>query len=198
MKLKIFEQNEHLENLTPFEIMATDITILNGVIKGEPIYKKGRKVSSGYFLDKEQTNMAIQKIFEDEIDSKGFLVGLNVYLKWFDIYENPVLTKEIYVPFSISESAETSSKRRKRAVNYLQEAGIRLGVKKHIDKLFDYYSNYQESVVSKNLINSYIENNSKELQVAITKEKTPGIKKILSHKLPNKTTVKDSFLYQIT
>ena len=198
MKLKIFDQNEHLDTLTPFEIMATDITILNGIVKGEPIYKKGRKVSSGYFLDKAQKNMAIQKIFEDEIDEKGFLVGLNVYLNWYDIYENPVLTKKIFVPFSISESAEASNKRRKRAVNYLQEAGTRLGVKKYIDILFDHYSNFQVSGVNKNLINSYIENNSKELQAAITSEKIAGIKKILSHKLPNKLTVKDSFLFQIT
>lgn len=164
MRLKIFEQNQHLKDLTPFELMAKDITILNGIVKGEPIYEKGRKTSTGYFLDKEQTNLAIQKTFSDELDENGFLKGLNIVIKWFDIYGNPVLVKPVYVSLSLSESAEMIIKRRKRIIDYLKESGVRLGVKQHIDSLFSHYTNYQQSGVTKNLLNSFIENGSDELK----------------------------------
>lgn len=198
MKLKIFEQNQHLKDFTPFEIMAADITILNGIVKGEPTYEKGRKAQMGYFLDKQQTQLAIQKTFSDEVDENGFLIGLNVLMKWFDKYENPVLTKSIYIPFSMSESAEIKTKRRKRIINYLQEAGARLGVKQYIDLLFNHYSNFQESGGTKNLINSFVENGSIELQQAVMNETDQEVLQILNHTLPDKVTVKDSLLYQIT
>lgn len=197
MKLKIFEQNQHLKDLTPFELMAKDITILNGIVKGEPIYEKGRKNSTGYFLDREQTNLAIQKIFSDELDENGFLKGLNIIIKWFDIYGNPVLVKPVYVSLSLSESAEMIIKRRKRIIDYLKESGVRLGVKQHIDSLFSHYTNYQQSGVTKNLLNSFIENGSDELKQAVTNENNQEIADILNHVLPNGTTIKDSLLHQI-
>ena len=198
MKLKIFEQNQHLKNCSPPEVMATDITTLNGIVKGEPAYKKGRKTSAGYFLDKQKTKLAIQKTFSDEIDENGFLKGLNVFIKWFDIYENPVLTKSVFVSFSISESAEMIAKRRKHVISYLRESGIRLGVKQYIDALFSHYSAYETSGVIKNLINSFIENGSAELQQAVTDEDNQEIVRILNQVLPNGETIKDAFLYQIT
>ncbi|MBL7881690.1 MAG: hypothetical protein JNN23_17800 [Chryseobacterium gambrini] len=198
MKLKIFEQNQHLKDLTPFELMAKDITILNGIVKGEPTYEKGRKAFAGYYLDKEQTNLAIQKIFSDELDENGFLKGLNILIKWFDIYGNPVLVKRVYVPLSVSESAEIIIKRRKRMIDYLKESGLRLGVKEYIDSLFNYYSNYQQSGITRNLLNSFIENGSDELQQAVTNENNQEITGILNHILPNGTTVKDSLLDQIS
>lgn len=198
MKLKIFEQNQHLKDLTPFELMAKDVTILNGIIKGEPTYEKGRKTSTGYYLDKGQTNLAIEKTFSDELDENEFLKGLNILIKWFDIYGNPVLVKRVYVPLSVSESAEIIIKRRKRMIDYLKESGVRLGVKEYIDSLFNYYSNYQQSGITRNLLNSFIENGSDELQQAVTNENNQEIAGILNHILPNGTTVKDSLLDQIS
>lgn len=198
MQLKIFELNQHLATLTPLEVMATDITILNGIVKGEPVYKKGKKISAGYFLDKKQTRLAIEKTFSDELDENGFLIGSNILITWFDVYGNPLLTKSVFVPFSIAESAEMITKRRKRVINYLQEAGMRLGVKQYIDFLFNYYSGYQKSGVIKNLVNSFIENGSDELQQAVINEDNPEILQILNHTLPNGETIIDSLLYQIT
>ncbi|WP_294312477.1 hypothetical protein [uncultured Chryseobacterium sp.] len=198
MQLKIFELNQHLRTLTPLEVMATDITILNGIVKGEPVYKKGKKISAGYFLDKKQTILAIEKTFSDELDENGYLTGSNILIKWFDVHGNPVLTKPVFVPFSIAESAEMITKRRKRVINYLQEAGIRFGVKQYIDFLFNYYSGYQKSGVIKNLVNSFIENGSAELQQAVISEDNPEVLQILNHTLPNGETMKDSLLYQIT
>ncbi|WP_336718114.1 hypothetical protein [Chryseobacterium mucoviscidosis] len=198
MKLKIFEQNQHLKDLTPFELMAKDITILNGIVKGEPTYEKGRKAVAGYYLDKEQTNLAIQKIFSDELDENGFLKGLNILIKWFDIYGNPVLVKRVYVPLSVSESAEIIIKRRKRMIDYLKESGVRLGVKEYIDSLFNYYSNYQQSGITRNLLNSFIENGTEELKDAVLNENNEEIVGILNHILPTGTTIKESLLDQIS
>ncbi|WP_241277980.1 hypothetical protein, partial [Chryseobacterium mucoviscidosis] len=126
------------------------------------------------------------------------LKGLNILIKWFDIYENPVLIKRVYVPLSVSESAELVIKRRKRIIDYLKESGIRLGVKQHIDSLFSYYSNYQQSGITKNLLNSFIENGTEELKDAVLNENNEEIAGILNHILPTGTTIKESLLDQIS
>ncbi|GEN78054.1 hypothetical protein [Chryseobacterium hagamense] len=199
MQLKIFELNQHLTMLTPLEVMATDMTILNGIVKGEPVYKKGKKISAGYFLDKEQTKLAIEKTFYDKVDKNGFLTGSNILFKWSDIYENPVLTKAVFVAFYIAKSAGIMTKSRRRSINYLQEAGMRLGIKQYIDFLFDYYySNYQKSGVIKNLVNTFTKNGSAKLQEALRNEENPEVLQVLHRALPDGEKMIDSLLYQIT
>lgn len=205
MKLKILGFNPHLQNLTDFEIMTTDITILNGIVKGEPVYQKGVKISSSYYLDKAQTDLAIKKIFTDEYDENGFLIGLNMTIEWYDTLDNIGLSKDVYIPLSVSESASIISKRRKRAINYLQEAGVRLGVSQYIDLLFTHYSAYLVDGVTYNFINNFIENGTKEFENAVLNETNEQILGILnftieppSAEYPNGVKVKDSILQQIT
>ncbi len=198
MNLKIFRNNPHLRKLPYQEIMATDITILNGIVKGEPTFTKGRKVSARYYMDKEQKDLAIEKVFSDELDSNNALIGLNMKIIWYDMQGQIGMEKEVYIPLSIAESVEIIIKRRKRQVNYLQEAGVRMGVKEYIDALFGHYSGYLKDGITLNLLNNYIENGTDELEQAIKSETNELYLQILSAKLPDGVTVKDSILYQIT
>ncbi len=198
MELKIFKYNTHLRGKSPQEIMAVDITVLNNIVKGEPKYDKGRKVLANYYNDNAQTELAIQKSFEDVIDTDGFLTGLNITINWFDVFEDPVLVKTVFVPLSITESADIVRKRRERKIIFLQEAGIRLGVKQYIDILFDHYSHYRKNEMTRNLLNSFIENNSEELKAAINEEEDIQINTILDYQLPGGGSIKASFLNQIT
>ncbi len=180
------------------EIMAVDITVLNHVVKGEPVYDKGRKVLTNYYSDQAQTDLVIQKSFKDVEDENGFLTALDITIKWFDIHEDPILVKQVYVPLSVTESANILRQRRERKIIYLQEAGIRLGVKQFIDILFDHYSHYRKHQLTKNLLNSYIENDSEALALAINEEDDIQINTILDYQLPTGATVKAAFLNQIT
>lgn len=198
LKLKIFKLNSHLEKLAPIEIMATDFTILNGIVCGEPVYEKGRKVSAGYYINEAQKEVAILKTFTDRIDESGFLVGLDMKLEWFDVKGNPVLLKLIYIPLSTTEAAELIRGRRKRQINYLQETGVRMGVSQYINILFNYYSAYLKGNVTLNLLNNYIENGTKDFENAVKAETNTQISQILAATLPNGVTVKDSILNLIS
>lgn len=199
LKLRIFSLNQYLQKVDAQEIMAIDFTILNGIVAGNPVYEKGVKKEANYFLSKQQTeeSLAVKKSFEDVVDDDGFLVALNMKIEWFDIFGNPSLVKEQYIPLSTSESAEILTKRRKRQINYLQEAGVRLGVKQYIDLLFGFYSAYLVDGKTLNLLNNYIENGTNEFQTAIENETDKQILQILSTKLPDGDTVKQSILNQI-
>lgn len=197
LKLKIFRTNPQLQKLSSLDIMATDFTILNGIVCGESTYEKGVKKTSPYFIDNEQKELSVLKTFED-ITEDGFLKAMNMKIQWFDEFNNPALSKDVFIPLSTSEAAQILVGRRKRQINYLQEAGIRLGVKQHIDTLFSYYSAYLVKGKTLNLLNNYIENGSIEFKNAINAESNTQIKQILSAKLPNGNTVKQAILNQIT
>lgn len=196
--LKIFFQNQHLQGLSAHQIMATDITILNGIVKGNPIYEKGRKTLSPYYLDEAQTDIAIDKTFEDVYNEEGFLIAIRMVIRWYDVMGHVSLTKPVYIPLSINETASIIKERRQRQIAFLQEAGIRMGVKQYIDMLFNYYSNLLQGEITVNLINRYIENGSKDFENALKAETNPGILQILNSVLPDNETVKDSILRQIT
>ena len=198
MKLKIFKTNPHLLNITPPEIMTKDITTLNGIVKGEPTYSKGVKESSYYYLDKEQTDLAVKKTFIDEYDANGYLIGLNMKIEWYDEMNKPALEKLVYIPLQASEASEMIKSRRRRQISYLQEVGDRLGVRQYIDILFNHYSFVLVGELTKNYINNYIENGSKEFEEALKNEKDPQILGILNNKLPDGDTVLNSILRQIT
>jgi len=155
LKLKIFKTNPQLKNLHPLDIMATDFTILNGIVCGEPTYDKGIKKTSPYFIDNEQKELAVLKSFEDVFED-SFLKAMKMKIQWFDEFNNPALSKDVFIPLSTSEAAQILVGRRKRQINYLQEAGIRLGVKQYIDMLFGYYSAYLKDGRTLNLLKMYL------------------------------------------
>ena len=196
--LRIFPQNQHLVGLTAHNIMATDITILNGIIKGNPVYIKGRKTLSPYYLDEAQTEIAIDKTFEDVFNEEGFLVAIRMLIRWYDVMGNIALTKPVYIPLSINEAASIVKERRQRQITYLQEAGVRMGVKTYIYMLFNYYSNILNGNVTIDLIKRYVDNGSKEFEEAIKNETNSNINQILNATLPDGETVKTSILKQIT
>lgn len=200
LKLKIFEQNPHLQKLDVFSIMAVDFTILNGIVAGNPIYEKGVKKEASYYLDRKQNieSLAAKKSFTDVYDKDGFLVALDMKIEWYDIYGNAGLSKDQHIPLSTSESASILTKRRKRQINYLQEAGVRLGVKQYIDMIFAHYSAYLVGDKTLNLLNNYIENGTNEFKEAILNESDTQIKQILEAELPDGNTVKLAILNQIT
>lgn len=197
MALKITTQNPWIESKEPNEIMAIAVEVLNGISKKEPEYSKGRKLRTDFVITGTE-DVCISQIYEDRFDENGNLVGTNMRIEWYDDRGNPALFKNVYTPLSIQEASETITSRRKRQINYLQEAGKRMGVKQYIDMLFGYYSAQVISGKTVNLINSYIENGNKDFQNALNNETNTQILQILGAKLPDNKTVKESILYQIT
>jgi hypothetical protein len=196
LKLKLFRTNPQLQNLSALDIMSIDFTILNGIVCGEPTYEKGVKKTAPYYIDEKQSQLAILKSFEDVIEN-GFLKAIRMKIEWFDEHNNPGLSKQVFIPLSTSEASNILIGRRKRQINYLQEAGVRLGVKQYIDLLFNHYSAYLVQKKTLNLLNNYIENGSNEFESAINSETNDTIKTILNTKLPDDNTVKDAILNQI-
>lgn len=194
--LKIFKTNPQLKGLNEFDIMSTDFTILNGIVCGEPTYKKGVKKTAPYYIDEKQSQLAVLKSFEDVIEN-DFLKAIKMKIEWFDEYGNPGLSKQVFIPLSTSEASNILIGRRKRQINYLQEAGVRLGVKQYIDLLFSHYSAYLVQKKTLNLLNNYIENGSNEFENAINSETNDTIKAILNTELPDGNTVKNAILNQI-
>lgn len=119
-------------------------------------------------------------------------------IEWLDEMGNPALFKTITNSLPISSASEEIRSRRKRQINYLQEAGVRMGVKQYIDMLFGFYSAQVINGKTLNFINSYIENGSKEFENAIKVETNTQILAILNAQLPDKNTVKQAILNQIT
>jgi len=197
LKLKLFRTNPQFEQLSALDIMSTDFTILNGIVCGEPTYEKGVKKTSPYYIDEEQKQLAILKSFED-VTEEGFLKAIRMKIEWIDEYGNPGLSKQVFIPLSTSEASNILIGRRKRQINYLQEAGVRLGVKQYIDMLFNHYSAYLMEGKTLNYLNNYIENGSKEFEIAVKAETNAQIKAILTTKLPDNNTVQQSILNQIT
>lgn len=195
--LKITTQNPWLEDKHPTEITSIAVEVLNGISKKEPEYSKGRKLRTDFVITGTE-DVCISQIYEDRFDENGNLVGTNMRIEWYDDRGNPALFKNVYTPLSIQEVSETITSRRKRQINYLQEAGKRMGVKQYIDMLFGYYSAQVISGKTVNLINSYIENGNKDFQNALNNETNTQILQILGAKLPDNKTVKESILYQIT
>ncbi|QCW20680.1 hypothetical protein [Flavobacterium phage FPSV-S29] len=196
MKLKIFKHNSWLENKHPEEIMAIPIEVLNGITKGEPEFVKGTKIKTEFYSDKKD-NVVVKQTYTDVLDENGFLVGINMKIEWLDEMGNPALFKTVTNSLPISSASEEIRSRRKKQINYLQEAGIRLGVKQYIDMLFGFYSARVISGKTLNFLNNYIENGSKEFENAIKSETNEQILAILNAKLPDNITVKDSILNQI-
>lgn len=197
MNLKIFKQNPWLQDKQPIEIMATAVEILNGITKKEPEFSKGKKLRTDFVISNTD-EIAISQIYDDILDADGFLIGTKMRIEWYDEMGNAALMKDVHSPLSIQEVSEIITSRRKRQINYLQEAGARMNVKQYIDMLFSYYSAQVVGGKTINLINSYIENGSKDFQNAINKESNTQILQILNAQLPDGKTVKDSILYQIT
>ena len=197
MNLKITTQNPWLENKLPNEIMAIAVEVLNGISKKEPEYSKGRKLRTDFVITGTE-DVCISQIYEDRFDENNNLVGTNMRIEWYDEKGNPALFKNVYTPLPIQEASEVITSRRKRQINYLQEAGVRMEVKQYIDMLFGYYSTQVVNGKTVNLINSYIENGNKDFQNAINNESNTQILQILGAKLPDGNTVKQSILYQIT
>lgn len=197
MKLKIFKHNSWLENKHPEEIMATPIEVLNGITKGDPEFVKGVKIKTEFYSN-EKDNVVVKQSYTDVLDENGFLVGINMKIEWLDEMDNPALFKTVTNSLPISSASEEIRNRRKRQINYLQEAGTRLGVKQYIDMLFGFYSTIVVGGKTLNFLNSYIENGSKEFENAIIAETNEQILAILNAKLPNGKTVKESILNQIT
>lgn len=197
MKLKIFKQNPWLEGKQPEEIMATPVEVLNGITKGEPEFVKGTKIKTEFYSD-EKENVVVRQTYTDVLDENGFLVGIDMKIEWLDEMGNPALFKTVTNSLPISSASEEIRSRRKRQINYLQEAGTRLGVKQYIDMLFGFYSAQVVSGKTLNFLNNYIENGSKEFEMAIKAETNAQILAILGVKLPDGETVKDSILKQIT
>lgn len=196
MKLKIFKHNRWLQEKQPEEIMATPVEVLNGVIKGDPEFVKGVKIKTDFYCD-EKDNVVVRQTYTDVLDENGFLVGINMKIEWLDEMGNPALFKTVTNSLPISSASEEIRNRRKRQINYLQEAGTRLGVKQYIDMLFGFYSAKVISGKTLNFLNNYIENGSKEFESAIKSETDEQILAILNAKLPDDITVKDSILNQI-
>ena len=195
--LKITTYNPWLEDKHPTEITSIAVEVLNGISKKEPEFSKGKKLKTDFVITGTE-DVCISQIYEDRFDENGNLVGTNMRIEWYDDKNNAVLFKNVYTPLSIQEASETITSRRKRQINYLQEAGKRMGVKQYIDMLFVYYSAQVIGGKTVNLINSYIENGSKNFQNAINNESNIQILQILGAKLPDNKTVKESILYQIT
>lgn len=198
LKLKIFSSNEYLKDRHPSEILSTPVEVLNGLVKEDPIFVKGVKTKVDYTIVGDSKNVAISQSYSDVVDDKGFLIGVDMKIEWFDENGNPSLQKIVRQSLPISEASETIRSRRKRQINYLQEAGVRLGVKDYIDKLFNFYSTILIDGKTINLLNNYIENGSKNFENAINSETDKGILQILKAKLPDGLTVKQSILNQIT
>ena len=197
MKLKIFKHNAWLEGKHPEEIMATPVEVLNGITKGEPKYIKGRKIKTDFYANDEK-DVVVRQSYNDVLDENGFLIGIDMKIEWFDEMGNSALFKTVQNSLPISSASEEIRSRRKRQINYLQEAGTRLGVKQYIDMLFGYYSAQVINGNTLNFLNNYIENGSKEFENAIKAETNSQILAILGAKLPDGETVKDSILKQIT
>ena len=196
MKLKIFKHNPWLEGKQPDEIMATPVEVLNGITKGEPEFVKGTKIKTEFYAE-DKDNVVVRQSYTDVVDEKGFLVGIEMKIEWLDEMGNPALFKTVTNSLPISSASEEIRSRRKRQINYLQEAGARLGVKQYIDLLFGYYSTQVVSGKTLNFLNNYIENGSKEFEKAINKETNEQILQILNVPLPDGKTVKESILNQI-
>lgn len=197
MKLKIFKQNPWLEGKQPDEIMATPVEVLNGITKGEPEFVKGTKIKTEFYSE-EKDNVVVRQSYTDVLDENGFLVGIGMKIEWLDEMGNPALFKTVTNSLPISSASEEIRSRRKRQINYLQEAGARLGVKQYIDLLFGFYSAQVVSGKTLNFLNNYIENGSKEFEKAINKETNEQILQILNAPLPDGKTIKESILNQIT
>ena len=197
MNLKIFRQNKWLENKSPDEIMATPVEVLNGIIKGEPEFIKGRKIKTDFYSTNDKDDIVVRQSYTDVFDENGFLVGIDMKIEWFDEMGNPALFKTVQNSLPISSASEEIRSRRKRQINYLQEAGVRMGVKQYIDLLFNFYYTVIIGNKTVNFLNNYIENGSKEFENAIKNESNPQILAILNAKLPDGETVKDSILKQI-
>ena len=178
--------------------MATPVEVLNGIVKGEPEFIKGRKIKTDFYSTNDKDDIVVRQSYSDIFDEKGFLVGIDMKIEWFDENGNPCLQKIVRQSLPISEASETIRSRRKRQINYLQEAGVRLGVKDYIDKLFNFYSTVLIDGKTINLLNNYIENGSKDFENAINAETDKNILAILKAKLPDGLTVKQSILNQIT
>lgn len=198
MELKIFRQNKWLESKTPDEIMATPVEVLNGIVKGEPEFIKGRKIKTDFYSTNDKDDIVVRQSYTDVFDENGFLVGIDMKIEWFDEMGNPALFKTVQNSLPISSASEEIRSRRKRQINYLQEASVRLGVKQYIDLLFGYYSAQVVGGKTLNFLNNYIENGSKEFESAIKAETNAQILAILGAKLPDGETAKDSILKQIT
>jgi|LakMenEpi03Aug12_release.lakeMendotaPanAssembly.Ray.scaffolds.fasta_scaffold00217_22 hypothetical protein len=196
MKLKIFKHNPWLETKHPEEIMATPVEVLNGITKGDPEFVKGVKIKTEFYSD-EKDNVVVRQTYTDVLDNNGFLIGINMKIEWLDEMGNPALFKTVTNSLPISSASEEIRSRRKRQINYLQEAGTRLGIKQYIDMLFGFYSARVISGKTLNFLNNYIENGSKEFENAIKSETNEQILAILNAKLPDNVTVKDSILNQI-
>lgn len=188
--LKIYINNPHLQNKPLSEIKNTDFTLLEGVISGDIVYNKGRKVSKSYYINNNKSfvDLAVVKSYSDIIDSQGFIVGISTEIHWFDTLNKVAITKVKEKQLTISESAELIVSRRKRAINYLQEAGRRLGVGQYIDSLFKHYSSQ---------IYSFIENGTEEFEKSMMSETDANLLQILNYKLEDGVTVKQSILKQI-
>ena len=197
MKLKIFRQNKWLESKTPDEIMATPVEVLNGIIKGEPEFIKGRKIKTDFYSTSDKDDIVVRQSYTDVFDENGFLVGIDMKIEWFDEMGNPALFKAVQNSLPFSSASDEIRSRRKRQINYLQEAGVRLGVKQYIDLLFNFYSTVFIGNKTVNFLNNYIENGSKEFENAIKNESNPQILAILNAKLPDGETIKDSILKQL-
>lgn len=196
LNLKIFAQNPWLIEKHPSEIMAIPVEVLNGITKGEPEFTKGVKIKTDFYMN-DKDNVVVSQKYNDILDENGYLVGINMKIEWYDENDNAVLFKNVYNSLPISSASEEIRNRRKRQINYLQEAGVRMGVKQYIDMLFGYYSAQVVGGKTLNYLNNYIENGSKEFENAIKAESNQQILAILNATLPDGETVKDSILKQI-
>lgn len=189
-ELLILKTNSFLKNKTREEIESIDIDLLQGLHK-ESKYSKGYLYQKNYYLDNDKKVLCVKRTYE-LVYENNFLIGEKNEIFWYDEKGDVSLQKSFVVNFSAKEAAFKKSQIRQIQIDYLQhpEKPYQIpAIISAINKLFEHY---------KNVIIDYRLSGSNSFKEAIENETDSSILTILNTKLPDKKTVKESILYQIS
>lgn len=189
-ELLILQSNAFLANKSEDEIKSFDIDLLEGLHK-ETKYSKGYLYKKSYYTDKNKTILAIERTFE-LVFKNNYLTGEKSVIKWFDTQKNVFCVKETYTDFSAKDSAVKFRTIRQTQIDYLQYPEVQYQIPQVMSAIKKLFEHYKEVVLD------YITAGTNSFKEAVETETNSEIKKILSSKLPDGKTFKESIIYQIT
>ena len=171
------------------ELKNRDYRLFN-LIKGSPIFEKGRYISRTYYEDEEELVPVVIETYTDVLDSNNKLIRIDARIEWLNNDGTVGMTKNVKKQKNQYEAGKIFKERRGSQIDYLIEGAKGTPAEPLVTSLFEHYASE---------VNEYIAIGNDILANAINSEVDTTITGYLNTVvLPPATTMKDSILDQIT